>query len=74
MRNKTRTLLAALIGMTFVSVAYAASIDEVRMWRAPDHIRLVFDLSAAIDYSMFMLDDPRRVVIDIKDSEFNDDF
>jgi hypothetical protein len=23
---------------------------------------------------MFMLDNPRRVVIDIKDSEFNDDF
>ena len=74
MRNKTRTLLATLMGMTFVSVAYAASIDEVRMWRAPDHIRLVFDLSATIDYSMFMLDNPRRVVIDIKDSEFNDDF
>lgn len=54
--------------------AWAASIDEVRVWRAPDHTRLVFDLSAMVSYNLFTLDNPQRVVIDIEDSTLNDDF
>jgi len=51
-----------------------ASIDEVRVWRAPDHTRLVFDLSESVSYNLFTLDNPQRVVIDINDSTLNDDF
>ena len=40
----------------------------MRMWRAPDHTRLVFDLSAAADYTLFSLDNPDRLVIDIDSS------
>ncbi|NKB35062.1 MAG: LysM peptidoglycan-binding domain-containing protein [Pseudomonadales bacterium] len=57
-----------------LNLAFAASIDEVRMWRAPDHTRLVFDLSDNVNYNLFTLDSPHRVVIDIEDSILNDDF
>jgi len=40
-------------------------IKSVRLWRAPDNTRLVFDLSAAANYKMFPLSNPERVVIDI---------
>lgn len=46
----------------------AAEVNDVRMWRAPDHTRLVFDLSAAVDYNLFTLNNPDRVVIDIVDA------
>lgn len=47
----------------------ATSVEEVRMWQAPDHTRLVFDLSAAVNYELFTLSDPERVVIDIEGAE-----
>ena len=46
----------------------AAELEDVRMWRAPDHTRLVFDLSGPIQYSLFTLDNPDRVVIDIQNT------
>ena len=52
----------------------AATIDEVRVWRAPDHTRLVFDLSNPVSYELFTLENPDRVVIDIANSEIIDDF
>ena len=54
-------------------LSFAASIDEVRMWQAPDHTRLVFGLSDAVSYNLFTLEDPYRVVIDIENSELGDD-
>ena len=49
-------------------VSYAAEVRDLRLWRAPDHTRLVFDLSAGVEYKLFTLDAPERVVIDIADS------
>ena len=50
------------------SLLQAAEVNDVRMWRAPDHTRLVFDLSAAVEYELFTLNNPDRVVIDIANS------
>ena len=63
--------LCALISTLFFALggsAFAAEIDDVRLWRAPDHTRLVFDLSASAEYTLFTLDSPERVVIDLQDS------
>lgn len=60
----------AVSALYATNLSYAANIDEVRMWRAPDHTRLVFDLSAEVSYNLFTLDNPHRVVIDIQDSAF----
>jgi len=43
----------------------ASEINSVRLWRAPDNTRIVFDVSGAIDYKVFQLDNPQRLVIDI---------
>lgn len=45
-----------------------ADVEAVRVWRAPDHTRLVFDLSDSTDYQLFSLTDPERVVLDISNA------
>ena len=52
-------------------LAQAASVDNLRLWAAPDHARLVFDLSSPAEASVFSLDNPRRLVIDLDDSRLN---
>ncbi|RLL52241.1 N-acetylmuramoyl-L-alanine amidase [Mariprofundus sp. EBB-1] len=49
--------------------AYAASntvVRDVRLWTAPDHTRLVFDLSGTMNYKLFRLHEPERIVIDME--------
>lgn len=43
----------------------AAQIQGVRIWRAPDNTRLVFDLSGPVQHSLFTLAAPDRIVIDV---------
>ena len=47
----------------------AGSIENIRAWLAPDNIRLVFDLSSSVKHKVFMLDNPRRLVLDIEDAK-----
>ncbi|OWJ98468.1 N-acetylmuramoyl-L-alanine amidase [Pseudomonas sp. A46] len=54
-------LLAALAA----DVLAAAEVRGVRLWRAPDNTRLVFDLSGPVQHSVFTLTAPNRIVIDI---------
>ncbi|MBD3897710.1 N-acetylmuramoyl-L-alanine amidase [Halomonas sp. ML-15] len=53
--------------------SHAADIDNVRLWSAPDHSRLVFDLSDPAEASVFTLDNPDRLVIDLDDSRMQAD-
>ncbi len=46
--------------------AGAADVQNLRMWPAPDHTRVVFDISGPFEYRLFILDNPNRVVIDLK--------
>lgn len=46
--------------------AYAANVHDVRMWRSPDNTRIVFDLDRAAEHKVFVLQNPNRVVMDIK--------
>ncbi|UTF61620.1 N-acetylmuramoyl-L-alanine amidase [Gilvimarinus sp. DA14] len=52
----------------------ATEVEGVRLWRAPDHTRLVFDLSAPVSHDLFTLDGPDRVVIDVSNTRFKADF
>ena len=62
-------ILSYLILFTlFAAEVFAADIESVRLWRGPDHTRLVFDLSAPVDYEIFTLQNPERLVIDIANS------
>ncbi len=66
--NRPSALLALLVLCAAMLPAHAAQVEGIRVWQAPDHTRLVFDLSARVEYSLFTLDNPQRVVIDIRDS------
>jgi N-acetylmuramoyl-L-alanine amidase len=43
----------------------AADVDAVRLWRAPDHTRVVLDLSEAAEFSTLSLENPERFVVDL---------
>ena len=74
-KGSSRCLALALAVCTLLAslAVSAASVEEVRVWRAPDHTRLVFDLSAEAEYKLFTLDNPARVVIDIEGSSLGGD-
>ena len=44
---------------------YAAKIENIRIWPAPDNTRLVLDTSAAVTFDQITLTNPERLVIDI---------
>ena len=50
------------------SSAYGATIDVkgIRTWSAPDHSRVVLDIDRPVEYALFVLRDPDRVVVDLR--------
>jgi N-acetylmuramoyl-L-alanine amidase len=71
-RTVAACCLAGIMAMLAVSVD-AATIKGVRLWRAPDNTRLVFDLSGPVEHKL--LDNPgekgraQRIVITVPDTE-----
>jgi len=64
-----RNLWIAILLFTSLPVfAGQAEVVGVRLWPAPDHTRLVFDLSGPVEHSLFTLPDPDRIVIDLKNT------
>ena len=61
--------LVAVVGILLTAVAVDAlavtQVKSMRLWRAPDNTRLVFDLSGPVQHSVFTLSAPDRLVIDI---------
>lgn len=49
-------------------VSNAAEIKALRVWAGPDSTRAVFDVSGPLDYKLFELANPDRIVLDIKGS------
>lgn len=47
----------------------AADVDGIRLWRAPDHTRVVFDLSGPVEHKIFQLENPSRLVLDLSSSQ-----
>lgn len=46
-------------------------IRDARLWSAPDSTRVVFDISAPVEHSLFTLSNPNRIVVDIPASTLN---
>ena len=59
-----------LVLLCLATLVQAVEVRQVRMWPAPDNTRLVFDLSAPVEHTLFSLKAPDRVVIDLKSSRF----
>lgn len=61
-------LLAALALLLSTPVYAETHVNGLRMWPAPDHTRLVFDLDGPVEHKLFTLSNPERVVIDLTDT------
>lgn len=64
-------LAALLLCVISLDVIAASTVKGVRLWRAPDNTRLVFDLSGPVDHKVFELKSPDRLVIDVEDAKFS---
>ena len=75
-RLPNRVLITAAVFLFFLCcfggvagpAGAAVGVFDVRHWTAPDHTRIVLDLSGPIYYDMFELREPHRLVIDLKDA------
>ncbi|MEH6548738.1 MAG: N-acetylmuramoyl-L-alanine amidase [Pseudomonadales bacterium] len=65
LRLKTASILLGAGLFLLSPLLQAANVDSVRLWRAPDHTRLVLDLSGPVEHKIITLANPHRVVIDI---------
>src|SRR5690606_33578186 len=72
-RTTIRYAAALLVAASMLccGLLQAAQIKNVRLWRAPDNTRLVFDLRGPADHTLFTLASPERIVIDISGTTFN---
>jgi len=74
-RRLGQTVLSSLTAIALVLVlipaAHAADVNAVRLWRAPDHTRVVLDLSESTDFSTLSLENPQRFVVDLSRSQMN---
>lgn len=60
--NKIILLLLLLAANSFAS---ATVLQGVRIHEAPDSTRVVFDTSLLVEYEVFSLDNPNRIVVDL---------
>ncbi|MGB0468703.1 MAG: N-acetylmuramoyl-L-alanine amidase, partial [Pontibacterium sp.] len=67
-----RILLISVLWF-YSAMLQAADIKNVRIWLAPDHARLVFDLSGVAEHKVFTLKNPDRIVLDIPNASMSAD-
>ena len=63
-----RTWIGAILALLLTSTTWAVEVHDVRLWRAPDHTRIVFDLTGPVEHKLILLDNPSRIVVDVEDT------
>jgi N-acetylmuramoyl-L-alanine amidase len=61
-------LVASFFGLLLTNIVLATEIKGLRMWSSPENTRLVFDINSTVEHKVFVLNDPHRVVVDIRSS------
>ena len=68
-----RLLILVLLGVLILpscSEAGSLVLTNVRFWTAPDHTRVVVDLSGYPTFAHRVLSRPHRIAVDIKNTKF----
>ena len=68
-----RAWILLVLGFLGTSSAWAVEVHDVRLWRAPDHTRIVFDLTGPAQHSLVLLSNPNRIVLDVKNTRLRAD-
>ncbi len=65
-----RKAVALILMFLFSALCQAGGVvvKGARLWAAPDNTRVVFDISAPVQHSLFSLSKPDRIVIDLTDA------
>ena len=62
-----RRVLVILVASLAAFASWAdTQVRGVRAWPAPDHTRVVFDVTGPVKHQIFQLSNPSRLVIDVK--------
>jgi len=73
MNFAARLLLPVYLLLASVATwADPVAVRDVRVWRAPDHTRIVFDLSGPLEHRLFTLQDPHRIVVDMDNARLTE--
>lgn len=63
--------IGCLILLLLASLVEAGEVRNVRVWAGPDKTRVVLDLDRAVEHTVFTLDGPDRVVVDLPQSSMS---
>lgn len=66
-------VIAGWLSLLPTGPTLGAEVEAVRLWRAPDHTRVVLDVSEAPAFSTVSLENPERFVVDLTDSRLRAD-
>jgi N-acetylmuramoyl-L-alanine amidase len=69
--NKLGTLFILALLWSLPLQAQQTDIRNLRFWSAPDHVRLVFDADTRVQHRLFSLDNPHRLVLDLKNTRLS---
>jgi len=67
-----RAVAVLIVSGLAATCANAAQVKALRVWASPDSTRAVFDVSGPLEYKLFELNNPDRIVLDIKNSSLAD--
>lgn len=74
LNKRITTLLVVLFGILGAipsAMAIDGTVEDIRIGQHPDKIRFVMDVSNPLDFKVFSLADPYRVVIDLPEVTFS---
>ena len=57
--------------LCFSFIAQAATVNNVRLWRAEGYTRVVLDLDDAVTYNLVLASNPTRIILDVANSTLN---
>ena len=70
MNRLFRLLIGLFISLAVpLSLAQAGEVENVRVWASPDKTRVVLDLDQPVEYRLFTLEGPDRLVVDIDQAQ-----
>jgi N-acetylmuramoyl-L-alanine amidase len=73
-RNLSLSIACGAAMLLTASGARAAEIKNLRIWAGPEYTRAVFDVSGPVDYKLFELAKPDRIVLDMHGSALAESF
>lgn len=62
-----------ILGAIPAAIAVDGTVENIRIGQHPDKIRVVMDVSKTLDFKVFSLADPYRVVVDLPEVTFSRD-